>query len=89
MSYRILVQSERTAPYLESRIEALLRSLKQKLVDMTDKEFQTYVKAVVIQKTERLKNLNQESLRFWDFIGAESYDFECGKIAHANCWKNY
>lgn len=79
MQYRIIVQSERTAPYLEFRIEALLRSLKQKLADMTDKEFQTYVKAVIIQKTERLKNLNQESSRLWDYIGAEMYDFECGK----------
>jgi insulysin len=76
MGYRIIVQSERTAPYLESRIEEFLRCFKQKLADMTDKEFQSHVKAVIIRKTERMKNLNQESNRLWTYIGNEMYDFE-------------
>jgi len=79
MGYRIIVQSERSAPYLESRIEEFLQSVRQKLADMTDKEFQSHVKAVIIRKTERLKNLNQESNRLWTFIANEMYDFERSK----------
>lgn len=76
MSYRIIVQSERSAPYLESRIEDFLQNFKQKLDGYTDKEFQGHVKAVILRITERLKNLNQESNRLWNRIGNEVYDFE-------------
>lgn len=79
MGYRVIVQSERSAPYLESRIEEFLQSVAQKLADITDKEFQSHVKAVILRKTERLKNLNQESNRLWTFIASEMYDFERSK----------
>jgi insulysin len=76
MGYRIIVQSERSAAYLESRIESFLRSFKQKLADITDQEFQSHVKAAILKKTEKLKNLNQETYRLWDYICSEMYDFE-------------
>lgn len=80
MGYRVIVQSERSAPYLESRIDEFLKSFKQKLADMSEKDFQSHVKAVIIRKTEKMKNLNQESNRLWTFIGNEMYDFESSKI---------
>ncbi|KAI5780940.1 Metalloenzyme, LuxS/M16 peptidase-like protein [Geopyxis carbonaria] len=75
MSYRIIVQSERPAPYLESRVEEFLKSFKENLNNLTDKEFQGHVKAVILKKMERLKNLEQESSRLWARIGNEVYDF--------------
>jgi insulysin len=82
MGYRVIVQSERSAPYLESRIDSFLSSFKQKLADITDKEFQSHVKAVIIKKTEKLKNLGQESSRLWAYIGNEMYDFEQCRSFH-------
>lgn len=79
MAYRILVQSERTAPYLESRIEAFLLSMGSKIEEMTFEAFDTHINAVIKKKTEKLKNLSQESHRFWSHIGSEVYDFESRK----------
>lgn len=79
MAYRVIVQSERSAPYLESRIEEFLRNFRQKLETQTEKEFQDHVKAVILRLTEKLKNLNNESSRLWDRIGSEVYDFEASE----------
>lgn len=75
MSYRIIVQSERPAPYLESRVEEFLTNFQENINKLTDKEFQGHVKAVILKKMERLKNLEQESSRLWSRIGSEVYDF--------------
>lgn len=75
MGYRIIVQSERSAPYLESRVENFLKMMGDKLRDLPDKEFEGHRKAVILKKTEKLKNLNQETGRLWNKIGNEMYDF--------------
>lgn len=75
MTYRILVQSERSAAYLESRIEAFLESFKTTLDEMSDEEFQRHVTSLIDKKLEKAKNLNQESGRYWSYIGDEYFDF--------------
>lgn len=75
MGYRIIVQSERSAAYLESRVENFLKEFKQKLIEYPDKEFAAHQKAVILKKTEKLKNLSQETNRLWNRIGNEMYDF--------------
>ena len=79
MAYRVIVQSERSAPYLESRIEEFLKNFKQKLADMSEKDFQAHIKAVIIHKTEKMKNLDQESAWLWSYIASGIYDFEQSK----------
>jgi insulysin len=76
MLYRVLVQSERTAPYLESRINAFLSGYRETLEKMSDKELNGHINAVIVRRTERLKNLNQESSRLWGHISSEYYDYE-------------
>ncbi|CUS07597.1 unnamed protein product [Tuber aestivum] len=73
--YRFLIQSERTGPYLESRIDKFLVDYKSTLQAMSEKEFRGHINSVIVKRTEKLKNLNQESKRLWGYISSELYDF--------------
>lgn len=77
--YRVLIQSERSAPYLESRIENFLKSYKTTLDKMTEKELKGHINSVIVKRTEKMKNLNQESSRLWTYIGSEYFDFLQGQ----------
>lgn len=60
MGLRVIVQSERDAPYVESRINAFWDEFRTKLDEMTDTEFEKYKAAVVSRKLEDHKNMWQE-----------------------------
>lgn len=56
-----MVQSERTAEYLEDRIEAFWTETFEKyLEEMGDDEFEKQKQSLVLRKKEKPKNLNQE-----------------------------
>lgn len=74
--YRVLVQSERTPEYLEKRIDLLLANFGEVLTRMTDDEFETHKRSLVQRRLQKLKNLDQETLRFRQHIGSQRYDFE-------------
>ncbi|QDS69094.1 hypothetical protein FKW77_010166 [Venturia effusa] len=76
IGYRILIQSEKTPKYLESRIDAFLESFRQQLEEMSEEQFGKYKTSLINKRSERLKNLTSESARFWTHIVAESFDFE-------------
>ncbi|TID23091.1 Flavin carrier protein 2 [Venturia nashicola] len=76
IGYRILIQSEKTPKYLESRIDAFLESFGKQLNEMSEEQFSKYKTSLINKRSERLKNLTSESSRFWNHILAESYDFE-------------
>ena len=74
--YRVIIQSERPAAYLESRIEAFLSAFGQTLRDnMTDKEFEGHKRSIINKRLEKLKNLGSETTRFWSHISSEYFDF--------------
>ncbi|KAG0637204.1 Metalloenzyme, LuxS/M16 peptidase-like protein [Tuber brumale] len=73
--YRFLIQSERTGPYLESRIDKFLADYKGTLETISEKDFRGHINSVIVKRTEKLKNLNQESKRLWGYISSELYDF--------------
>ncbi|KAF9246784.1 hypothetical protein DTO027I6_5298 [Penicillium roqueforti] len=75
MGYRVIIQSERTAPYLESRIENFLREFGSILEKMPEEEFEGYKRSVVNKRLEKLKNLGSETGRYWSHIGSERFDF--------------
>ena len=75
-SFRIIIQSERSPIYLESRIDAFLNSLETLLVDMTPEEFDKHKKALIVELLETPKNLYQESQPYWHNITSLMYDFE-------------
>ena len=77
---RILIQSERTPDYLDSRVEAFLTTVGKILADMTDKEFESHKRSLIIRRLEKLKNLNAESSRHWAHISNDYYDFDQGMV---------
>lgn len=74
--YRILIQSEKNPEYLEGRIDAFLTGFEKMLEEMPEEEFEAHKRSLINKRLEKLKNLTQESNRFWDHIVSECYDFE-------------
>ncbi|KAF7593445.1 Insulinase (Peptidase M16) [Aspergillus hancockii] len=75
IGYRVIIQSERTAQYLESRINAFLSTFGKTLEEMSDEEFEGHKRSVINKRLEKLKNLGSETTRFWTHIGSEYFDF--------------
>ncbi|KAJ5223283.1 Peptidase M16 core [Penicillium chermesinum] len=75
MGYRVIIQSERNAPYLESRIESFLREFGTSLEKMPEDEFDGHKRSVINKRLEKLKNLGSETGRYWSHIGSEFFDF--------------
>lgn len=73
---RILIQSERTPEYLDSRIESFLIQIGESLEKMTGSEFEGHKRSLISKRLEKLRNLDQESSRHWTHISGEYYDFE-------------
>lgn len=76
MGYRVIIQSERTPEYLEERINAFLAMFGRQLNDMAAEEFESHKKSLISKRLEKVKNLDQESNRFWHHIGSDEYDFK-------------
>lgn len=58
--FRISIQSEREASYLEERIEAFLDKFEQDLEDMTEEQFQKEKTSLTNRLREDYKNLHSE-----------------------------
>ncbi|KAJ5621076.1 hypothetical protein N7510_005060 [Penicillium lagena] len=84
MGYRVIIQSERTAQYLETRIDSFLREFGPILEAMPEDEFEGHKRSVVNKRLEKLKNLGSETTRFWSHIGSEYFDFLQHEIDAAN-----
>ncbi|KAI5119937.1 hypothetical protein M0805_002126 [Coniferiporia weirii] len=72
---RILVQSEKDPKYLESRVEAFLVHMRGVLETMSDSEFDEQKKGISSKWMEKLKNMNEETSRFWQHIESGYLDF--------------
>jgi insulysin len=75
IGYMVLVQSERTPDYLESRVNAFLLKFGKDLEKMTTEEFESHKRSLINKRLEKLKNLESETGRFWGHIGSEYFDF--------------
>ena len=76
VGYRVIIQSERTAKYLESRIDSFLTAYGKTMEQMSDDEFESHKRSIINKRLEKLKNLSSETSRFWSHIGSEYYDFK-------------
>ena len=76
--FRFIIQSERTADYLDSRIEAFLSGFAKTLEKMDDTEFENHKRSLVVKRLEKPKYLDQETNRHWTQISSEYYDFQSG-----------
>ncbi|KAL1387083.1 a-pheromone processing metallopeptidase Ste23 [Phyllosticta capitalensis] len=75
IGFRVLIQSERTPDYLESRIDAFLLGVEKKIEEMSDDDFEAHKESVKNTRKEKLRNLSQENSRFWTHICGETLDF--------------
>ncbi|PGH05696.1 hypothetical protein AJ79_06712 [Helicocarpus griseus UAMH5409] len=75
LGYRVIIQSDRSNEYLESRIDAFLTRFAETLDTMTEEEFEGHKRSLINKRLEKLKNLNSETGRFWSHIGSEYFDF--------------
>ena len=76
MGYRVIIQSERPTSYLEERINAFLAMFGPTLDAMSPDEFESHKSSLITKRLEKLKNLDQESSRFWNHIMGEYLDFQ-------------
>lgn len=60
MGLRVIVQSERDAPFVETRVNAFWEDYRTKLNKMSEEDFEKYKEAVVSRKLEDHKNMWQE-----------------------------
>ncbi|KAI3336404.1 peptidase M16 inactive domain-containing protein [Xylariaceae sp. AK1471] len=77
--FRFIIQSERTSEYLESRIDSFLQAQATAIREMTDANFESHKRSVVVKRLEKLKNLDQETGRHWAQISNEYYDFDAAQ----------
>lgn len=75
MGYRVIIQSERSPEYLEQRINAFLVQFGKSLKEMSTDAFESHKNSLINKRLEKLKNLGQESSRFWTHITTEYLDF--------------
>ena len=75
MGFRVIVQSERDSDYLESRIDAFFDQLRTLLRNLTPEEFAAHKRSLIHKKRESVKNLAEETNRFWMSIHSGYYDF--------------
>eukprot|EP00535_Pseudo-nitzschia_heimii_P007247 CAMPEP_0197175956 /NCGR_PEP_ID=MMETSP1423-20130617/2022_1 /TAXON_ID=476441 /ORGANISM="Pseudo-nitzschia heimii, Strain UNC1101" /LENGTH=1096 /DNA_ID=CAMNT_0042625227 /DNA_START=65 /DNA_END=3355 /DNA_ORIENTATION=+ len=74
--FLVLIQSDSFNPYhVEERIEVFLANFRQRIVDMSESDFQTFVDTVVASFLEKNKNLGEESSRYWHVILNKTFDF--------------
>eukprot|EP00536_Pseudo-nitzschia_multiseries_P006915 jgi/Psemu1/319005/estExt_fgenesh1_pm.C_1530012 len=72
----LLVQSDSFEPdHVEERIEVFLANFRQRLVEMSDSNFQTFVDTVVASLLEKSKNLGEEATNYWRVILNKTFDF--------------
>ena len=76
IGYRIIIQSEKDPIYLESRIEAFLEQMEEKLRLMTHQEFEKHQSSLTLKLIEKHKNLSQEAGRIWSHIQSGYYEFD-------------
>jgi len=84
MGYRVIIQSERSPEYLEKRINAFLVRFGKSLKEMSTDAFESHKNSLINKRLEKLKNLGQESTRFWTHISVEYLDFSQNEndVAH-------
>ncbi|KHN95135.1 a-pheromone processing metallopeptidase Ste23 [Metarhizium album ARSEF 1941] len=73
---RLLIQSNKKPKYLDRRIETFLARFGQKLEQMSDCEFESHKRSLLVRCLEKLRDLGQEAARHWIQIESEYYDFE-------------
>ncbi|GAA6026785.1 hypothetical protein JCM8097_005860 [Rhodosporidiobolus ruineniae] len=74
--FRVILQSERPAEYLDERVEALWADkFKEHLSAMSEEDFAKERESLVAKKLEKPKNLGQETSRYWQEVETGELNF--------------
>jgi insulysin len=71
----VVVQSEKSASYCESRIEAFFETMKTRIEDLPDDIFQAHKATVQKRWREAHKNLGEENAAYIHQINTNHLDF--------------
>ncbi|KAL1897206.1 hypothetical protein Cpir12675_002463 [Ceratocystis pirilliformis] len=76
MAFRILIQSEKYPQYLHSRIEAFLDVQQKQFAAMSDTDFETHKRSLIVRRLKKHDNLSSETSRFHSQITSGYYRFD-------------
>ena len=82
--FRVVVQSEKDPVYVETRIEAFFDFMKTHIEEMSDEEFEKHKQALISKREETVKNLGEETQRFFGAIGDRTYEFGKSELPGGN-----
>lgn len=77
---RIIVQSDKTLEFVESRIEAFLLKMQKHIQEMTPEVFEKHVLALASKRLEKPKKLSAQHARYWSEITTQHYNFDRDEI---------
>eukprot|EP01135_Chromosphaera_perkinsii_P003217 Nk52_evm24s238 gene=Nk52_evmTU24s238 len=77
--FRVVVQSDSSACFVEQRINAFLTNFESYLTEMSSEEFSNHMTALKDHKLEKVKTLTEETRRQWHEITEDSLLFDRGK----------
>ncbi|KAG7269730.1 hypothetical protein CRUP_037614 [Coryphaenoides rupestris] len=73
-------QLEKAPHYLESRVEAFLRTMQESVGQMSDEAFQKHIQALAIRRLDKPKKLAAECAKYWGEIISQQYNFDRDNI---------
>lgn len=78
---RFIIQSEKAPHYLESRVEAFLRTMETGLLDMNEEAFQKHIQALAIRRLDKPKKQAAQCAKHWaeNFTAVHFFDRDEGK----------
>lgn len=71
----VMIQSTHAPWYLEDRVDTFFATLRGTLSTMSPEDFTYKKQGLIVKKLERVKNLREETGRFWARIDAGDCDF--------------
>ncbi|KAM3862520.1 insulin-degrading enzyme isoform 2-T2 [Diretmus argenteus] len=77
---RFIIQSEKAPHYLESRVEAFLRTMEKSVEEMNEEAFQKHIQALAIRRLDKPKKLAAECAKYWGEIISQQYNFDRDNI---------
>ncbi|XP_067276926.1 insulin-degrading enzyme isoform X2 [Pseudorasbora parva] len=77
---RFIIQSEKAPHYLESRVEAFLKTMEKSVEEMGDEAFQKHIQALTIRRLDKPKKLAAECAKYWGEIISQQYNFDRDNI---------
>ena len=76
---RFIIQSEKAPHYLESRVEAFLKTMEKSVEEMSEEAFQKHIQALAIRRLDKPKKLAAECAKYWGEIISQQYNFDRGQ----------